>query len=386
MKLSVITPWFSETHELIPDYAAAVAGAEVIAVDNGTPTATRDALAAAAKDHGWFLLRNEHNAGFAAGNNQGYKAATGEIVVFLNSDVAAPPQLLQAIAAEVRDGALYGPSMGAQLVAGRWTPYLEGWCLAATRATWERLGGPWDADAYPGPYWEDNDLCLRAAQAGVALVQTQWPIQHKGGRSAGPLARWGSSFEANRAMFAARALLAFAEAPPPSPVLSAYYQHLGTPSDIRHHLPLLHSLARGLVVELGTRTGVSTAALLAGVERRGGQFVSVDVDDCSHLFRGHPQWAFLQGSSIEPQTAAMVAELGRIDVLLIDTLHDYAHVLREFDLWAPLVRPGGHILVHDPVTFPGVRRAVEEYAARAGWPVRFILPDNGMAWVEVPDA
>ena len=50
-----------------------------------------------------------------------------------------------------------------------------------------------------------------------------------------------------------------------------YQQHLATPSDIQHHLGLLFSLARGNVLELGTRSGVSTAALLAGVERQGGR-------------------------------------------------------------------------------------------------------------------
>jgi predicted O-methyltransferase YrrM len=404
MKLSIITPWYGETRDLLEDFAATVTGAEVIAVDNGTPTATRAALQAAAAEHGWFVVRNEHNAGFAAGNNQGYKAASGDIIVFLNSDVAPRGDLLAAVAHDVRDGALYGPSMAAQLVAGRWTPYLEGWCVAATRATWERivtgpvpyyapdgeqrpaLCGPWDAEAYPGPYWEDNDLCLRAALAGVALIQTAWPVHHKGGRSAGPLTRWAASFEANRATFAARALAAFRGEAASSPAFARYYQELGTQSDIRHHLPLLHSLARGLVVELGTRTGVSTAALLAGVEARGGQVVSVDIDDCSALYRGHPQWAFLQGDSTLAATAAMVAELGPIDVLLIDTNHTYEHCAAELALWGPLVRPGGHILGHDPETFPGVRRAFEEYCAARGWPLRVVLPDNGMAWVEVPDA
>jgi hypothetical protein len=64
--------------------------------------------------------------------------------------------------------------------------------------------GPWDAHAYPGPYWEDNDICLRALAQDIALIQTQWPIQHKGGRSAGPLVTHGDTFERNRATFAAR--------------------------------------------------------------------------------------------------------------------------------------------------------------------------------------
>jgi cephalosporin hydroxylase len=129
---------------------------------------------------------------------------------------------------------------------------------------------------------------------------------------------------------------------------------------------------------------VSTAALLGGVERHGGVLISVDTNDCSRLFHGHPQWAFLQGDSTNPEAVAMVAAEGPIDVLLIDTTHTYERVTTELSLWAPLMAPGGHILGHDTETFPGVRRAFEELAAARGWPVRFILPDNGMAWVEVP--
>ena len=207
-RISVVTPFYGpNSPALLPDYIGAVRGAEVIAVDNGSPAEAREAIRQAAADHGWFHLINDHNAGFAGGNTQGYKAASGDVIVFLNSDVAAPPAFLRAVAADVRDGALYGPALAHQLVYGMWVPYLEGWCVAATRATWERINagsGPWDAEAYPGPYWEDNDLCLRAAQAGISLVHTQWPVHHKGGQSAGALIKWGDVFERNRATFAAR--------------------------------------------------------------------------------------------------------------------------------------------------------------------------------------
>lgn len=168
--------------------------------------------------------------------------------------------------------------------------------------------------------------------------------------------------------------------------IPAYHQHLRQPSDIRHHLPLLHAEARGLVVELGTRGGVSTAALLAGVERRGGHLVSVDIDDCSHLFRGHPNWSFLQGSSVDERTRDTIlsAYAGPIQCLLIDTEHTYEQFRQEAAIWFDAVAPGGVILAHDTETFPGVRRAVEEACAARGWHVTYVLPDNGMAVIEVP--
>lgn len=404
MSLSVVTCWRGGVSDLLADYAAATDGAEIITVDNGSDPADAEALKAFTAPRGTYI-RNDENAGFAAGNNQGYAAATGDVIVFLNSDIAGDPVWLRAVAADVRDGALYGPSLQQQLVAGLALPYLEGWCLAATRATWERLFsetacpasrmvsflGPWDSDAYPGPYWEDNDLCLRALDAGIALVQTQWPIQHKGGRTAGSLARWAESFAANERTYTERVLTLLPRlkplAIPRTPVQQAYQAHCMQPSDIQHHLPLLFALARGNVLELGTRTGVSTAALLAGVEVHGGHVYSLDIDPRSAgVAAGHPQWTFRAGSSTDPQLAAQVSTNagGDFRLALVDTIHTDAQVTAELMLWSEYMAPGGAICVHDPETFPGVRAAVERFCAARGWPVTFVLPCNGMAVIEVP--
>lgn len=215
--ISIITP-FKNGIDLLPDYIAATLGAELILIDNGSDQETADALRELPPDRG-VLIRNEQNMGFAAANNQGYAAATGDIIIFLNSDIAGDPAWLGLVADDVQDGALYGPSVAQQLVYGMWVPYVEGWCIAATRLTWQRLygdwkmvnapyneqhAGPWDAESYPGPYWEDNDLSLRALEQGISLVQTAWPVQHKGGRTAGAIVKHGATFEANRATFVAR--------------------------------------------------------------------------------------------------------------------------------------------------------------------------------------
>src|SRR5215216_6470615 len=121
--------------ELLQDYDAATQGAECIIVDNGSDEETRVALQTLPEARG-RVLRNETNLGFAAANNQGYAAATGDIIIFLNSDIAADPAWLELVANDVKDGSLYGPALAQQLVAGRWLPYIEGWCVAGTRGTW----------------------------------------------------------------------------------------------------------------------------------------------------------------------------------------------------------------------------------------------------------
>ncbi len=225
MTISIVTP-FMNGLDLLPDFERATLGAQLVIVDNASDEQTAEALRTLPPERG-IVIRNETNLGFAAANNQGYAKADGDIIIFLNSDIAGDPAWLKLVADDVKDGALYGPSLGVQLVYGLRIPYIEGWCIAATRLTWERLTilpprghqhafvsqslrGPWDALSYPGPYWEDNDLCLRALEQDIALTQTQWPIQHKGGRSAGPLVKHGNTFEANRATFAARVGVAWA--------------------------------------------------------------------------------------------------------------------------------------------------------------------------------
>ncbi len=161
-----------------------------------------------------------------------------------------------------------------------------------------------------------------------------------------------------------------------------YQQHLATPSDIQHHLPLLFSLAHGNVLELGTRGGVSTAALLAGVERRGGFVHSVDIEDCRHVAEGHTQWFFVRGDSRNPEIVEQVDT--PLDLLLIDTFHSYEQAQAELSLWGLLVTPGGTICMHDTETFPGVRRAAQEFADKHGWPITFVLPCHGMAVITHP--
>mgnify|MGYP001614482858 FL=1 len=207
--ISIVTPFLNGL-ALLPDYEAATLGARLVLIDNGSEPETADALHSLPPERG-IVIRNETNLGFAAANNQGYARADGDIIVFLNSDIAADPAWLKLVADDVKDGAIYGPALQRQLVYGMWLPYIEGWCIAATRKTWARLtattvrlNGPWEDALFPGPYWEDNLLCLEALDLDIALIQTTWPVQHKGGRSAGPLVKHGATFEANRATFEAR--------------------------------------------------------------------------------------------------------------------------------------------------------------------------------------
>ena len=169
--ISIVTPWLDHS-ELCKMYERGVKGAQVIIIDNGSDLLQAELIEHMVGRLNGIYIRNETNRLFAPANNQGLQAATGEIVLFLNNDVELRPGFLAQVERDVKPGGLYGPSMGNRHRQN----YIEGWCIAATRDTWDKLGG-WPDDL-PGMYWEDNILCLKAERLGITLNKTNWYCWH----------------------------------------------------------------------------------------------------------------------------------------------------------------------------------------------------------------
>lgn len=162
-------------------------------------------------------------------------------------------------------------------------------------------------------------------------------------------------------------------------ILEQRYRELcATPSDIYLHLPRMVELVRKLnaqhVIELGTRTGVSTIAWLYALEQTGGRLTSVDVDAQPPIGEW-AHWQFIQGDDCE-QT--VFTQLDPADIVFIDTSHAYLHTVRELNLYRWLVNPGGVIICHDTeLMYPGdappsdprfpVRRAIEDFTTQNGY-------------------
>lgn len=145
-------------------------------------------------------------------------------------------------------------------------------------------------------------------------------------------------------------------------------------SDIHEHLPTLleHALAitrdgGPRILELGTRTGNSTAAFLHALQiRKTGRLLSVDVDTAQvpDDWWDLTYWTFLRGSDQDPLIIEAVQAESPWDILFIDTSHTYDHTLFELECYVPLVRPGGVVLLHDTQVMNDscdVRRALDEY-------------------------
>jgi GT2 family glycosyltransferase len=177
--ISIVTPWFQHP-ELRVGYEAATAGAEVIIVE----------------------CFDASKFSYAAACNEGLAKATGDIVLMLNNDISASLGWLEYVRRDTVAGALVGPNTGLKIVAGQPMLYVEGWCVAARRETWDALGG-FDAETFTRPYWEDVDLSWRAVRAGFRLLRRPWPVTHINGGNTTSRTAPGAydASEANRLAF-----------------------------------------------------------------------------------------------------------------------------------------------------------------------------------------
>jgi len=191
------------------------------------------------------------------------------------------------------------------------------------------------------------------------------------------------------------------------------------PSDITDHLPTLFceilKARPALVVELGTRGGDSTKAILGAAHIAGSHMLSVDIDDCSKVVyesKYRSIWRFVQADDVvfagEFKDWCEKNRLpSSIDVLFIDTSHEYDHTRREIEAWFPLLSEKGKAIFHDTNMGPyfkrkdgtivkgkdnnrGVIRAIEEKIGRSydetvpfidcleGWLIEHSAHSNGL--------
>jgi predicted O-methyltransferase YrrM len=132
--------------------------------------------------------------------------------------------------------------------------------------------------------------------------------------------------------------------------LAEQYERLcATPSDIYLHLPrfvaMVEETGAKRVLELGTRTGVSTVAWLYALEQTGGTLISVDIDERPAI-GDHEHWTFVRGDDMDPDIVKQVSHPAS-DIVFIDTSHHWRHTCQELALYRWIVKPGGLIVCHD---------------------------------------
>lgn len=186
---------------------------ELLLVDNGSSDGTLaylEEIRRRRRPARTVVIRNETNLGYPAGCNQALTQAKGQYVMFLNNDIVVTPGWLEGlIGRSLQDWprvGLVGPvsnaAMDAQYVRAGYTDLadldafaahrrqafagrrkvvdrLAGFCLLVRRAVLERLG-PWD-ERYGMGFFEDDDWCVRAREAGFRLLVAQDVYVHQFG-------------------------------------------------------------------------------------------------------------------------------------------------------------------------------------------------------------
>jgi cephalosporin hydroxylase len=130
-----------------------------------------------------------------------------------------------------------------------------------------------------------------------------------------------------------------------------------------------------ILVETGTNFGGSALFFASLFDLLGlGEVVSIDLTPVSSAFPVHPRVTYIGGrSSTDPEVLAEVRSLvaGKRTMVVLDSDHSSAHVLRELELYSPLVSPGLYLIVEDTATdvyfgkADGPMGAVRDFLARA---------------------
>jgi len=129
------------------------------------------------------------------------------------------------------------------------------------------------------------------------------------------------------------------------------------PTDIVMIQELLWKIQPEVIVETGVAHGGSLVLSASILELIGkGKVIGVDIEIRSHnrvAIESHPlkhRIELIEGSSIDSGILDAVKKaIGNAKSVLVflDSNHTEAHVLKELELYAPLVTPGSYIVAHD---------------------------------------
>ena len=158
-------------------------------------------------------------------------------------------------------------------------------------------------------------------------------------------------------------------------------QTIKNPADAWMMQQIITEIRPDCIVETGTRRGGSAlffALILEGLQLDEAKVITIDVESLIEEVSRHPLFRkrvdFILGSSTDSAVVSAIAARvrGKKTVVFLDSDHRKAHVLRELEMYAPLVNPGSYLVVEDtnldgvpisPEEGPGAFAAVEEFLA-----------------------
>ncbi|AYV85932.1 MAG: hypothetical protein Solivirus2_3 [Solivirus sp.] len=133
-------------------------------------------------------------------------------------------------------------------------------------------------------------------------------------------------------------------------IFQSHANNCATGSDINEHLALISELAGECTsaLEISTQGSSSLYALAAGIgKKEGGHLYYINSarieqgEFCQNCAIAGIHLTFFNESSINFE----VKKIGSIDLLFIDSIHSYFHILKELRVLAPITRK--YIVMHD---------------------------------------
>lgn len=110
-------------------------------------------------------------------------------------------------------------------------------------------------------------------------------------------------------------------------------------------IPIVTCIKNPIILELGVEKGRSTKKFLQICKQRKGKVFSVDINDCSFV-SSDQNWKFLKTRDDNFEfIKSNIPE--KIDVLLIDSLHEAKHVEKLIYNYYPILKNGGYIFIDD---------------------------------------
>jgi len=210
VSVTIIVVAFNSAAVLAECLASIPAGVPVVVVDNASTDASSAVAQAARADA--RVIRTPRNLGFGRGANAGFAVVETEFGLLLNADARLMPGVLEVLCDAARrypdagllapeifgdDGALqFGHALPHTPAHKRYLPmpagdccmdYVGGSAMFFRMSAFRALGGFDDAIFL---YGEDDDICMRMAAAGHALVHVVGGrVVHAGGKSTSPSPR-----------------------------------------------------------------------------------------------------------------------------------------------------------------------------------------------------
>ena len=151
---------------------------------------------------------------------------------------------------------------------------------------------------------------------------------------------------------------------------------LKCPLDLWIYQEILSTLKPAVIIECGTNRGGSAYYMGAVCDLIGqGKIVTIDIMDVKAGHPTHPRASYLIGSSTSDEIVQQVRDFigGQGPVMVVlDSDHSRDHVLKEMQIYGPMVTPGSYIIVEDsninghpvnPAAGPGPMEAINAFLA-----------------------